>query len=357
MDIYLDLSFIANIIVHSLSLFYIYIMFEFKNKIYKNILLVFLLSIIVVSLPFFIIDNIYVYLIYDLLILIALLPNKNKIYMIISYISIYYILIGLAQLFNSGIIVETQMIVINNPVSTLSLILLLIPIIIIYIISFLLKKSFLIFHYKYLVYLKVNDNIYKLKGYLDTGNTLLKDGKPVIFIKNYILQNEKLINEISFKYHTLNNKMRIDIQSVQQLELINNAIDGRKTSSLFAVMNHTVTSNGRKMLIDNILQPPTDQETIEERQLCVEFFLRNKETYYKSLDYLKHLPDLDKIIVSLLQLHRIESIKDSTLLTIMKNIGELYKVLHFSPQFQRLFNQYETLPVILLTMKKVLETT
>ena len=210
MDIYLDLSFIANIIVHSLSLFYIYIMFEFKNKIYKNILLVFLLSIIVVSLPFFIIDNIYVYLIYDLLILIALLPNKNKIYMIISYISIYYILIGLAQLFNSGIIVETQMIVINNPVSTLSLILLLIPIIIIYIISFLLKKSFLIFHYKYLVYLKVNDNIYKLKGYLDTGNTLLKDGKPVIFIKNYILQNEKLINEISFKYHTLNNKMRED---------------------------------------------------------------------------------------------------------------------------------------------------
>ena len=210
MDIYLDLSFIANIIVHSLSLFYIYIMFEFKNKIYKNILLVFLLSIIVVSLPFFIIDNIYVYLIYDLLILIALLPHKNKIYMIISYISIYYILIGLAQLFNSGIIVETQMIVINNPVSTLSLILLLIPIIIIYIISFLLKKSFLIFHYKYLVYLKVNDNIYKLKGYLDTGNTLLKDGKPVIFIKNYILQNEKLINEISFKYHTLNNKMRED---------------------------------------------------------------------------------------------------------------------------------------------------
>ena len=95
MDIYLDLSFIANIIIHSLSLLYVYIMFEFKNKIYKNILIILLLSILVLTLPFFIIDEIIIYLIYDLLILIALLPNKQKLYMIISYISIYYILIGL----------------------------------------------------------------------------------------------------------------------------------------------------------------------------------------------------------------------------------------------------------------------
>ena len=80
MDIYLDLSFFANIVIHSLSLIYVYIMFEFKNKIYKNILIIILLSIIVLTLPFFIIDEIIIYLIYDLLILIALLPKKQKIY-------------------------------------------------------------------------------------------------------------------------------------------------------------------------------------------------------------------------------------------------------------------------------------
>lgn len=211
MDIYLDLSFFASLFVHSLSLLYVYIMFEFKNHIFKNILIIFLLSIIVFSLPFFVIKNIYVFLIYDLLILYALLPKKNKLYMIISYISIYYILIGLAQLLNKGIIVESQLIVIINPPSLVSIIVLIIPIIIIYLISFLLKKELLIMHYKYFVYLKVNDNIYKIKGYLDSGNTLLINGLPVIFIKKNILINETLKDGEKIKYHTLNNTLREDI--------------------------------------------------------------------------------------------------------------------------------------------------
>ena len=57
MNIYLDLSFIANIVIHSLALLYVYIMFEFKNNFLKNILIVLLLSIIVLSLPYFIIDR------------------------------------------------------------------------------------------------------------------------------------------------------------------------------------------------------------------------------------------------------------------------------------------------------------
>ena len=61
-------------------------MFEFKNKILKNILIVFLLSVIVLTLPFFVIDNPYVYIIYDILILYALLPKKNKIYINLLYI-------------------------------------------------------------------------------------------------------------------------------------------------------------------------------------------------------------------------------------------------------------------------------
>ena len=211
MDIYLDLSFVANIIVHSLSLIYVYIMFEFKNKFYKNLLIIFFLSFIVFTLPIFVIDSVIIYLIYDILILIALLPNKQKLYMIISYISIYYILIGLAQLFDSGVIVKTQMIVINKPISTLSTILLFIPIVIIYLISYILKKEILLFYYKYIVYIKVNNNTYKIKGYFDSGNTLLFNGKPVIFIKKNILINEKLINGFNIKYRTLNNDIREDI--------------------------------------------------------------------------------------------------------------------------------------------------
>lgn len=211
MDIYLDLSFFASLFVHFLSLFYIYIMFEFKNKIYKNILIVLLLSIIVFTLPLFTIDSIYIYLIYDVLILYALLPKNNKIYMILSYISIYYILIGLAQLISKGIIIKSQMIVINNPPSLLSIFILLIPIIIIYLLSYLLKKEILIMHYKCLVYLKINNNVYKIKGYLDSGNTLLFNGLPVIFIKENILINEILTGGEKIKYKTLNNSIREEV--------------------------------------------------------------------------------------------------------------------------------------------------
>lgn len=210
MDIYLDLSFFANVVVHSLSLIYVYMIFEFKNKMYKNFLIIFLLSFIVFSLPLFVIKEGYIYIIYDVLILTALLPNKNKIYMIISYISIYYILLGIGQLLDSGIIVNTQIIVINKPISTLSVVLLFIPIVIVYLLSYLLKKEFLIHHYKYIVYIKINDNIYKLKGYLDSGNTLLINGYPVIFIKEHILLNEKLEKKEKIKYYTLNNTIRED---------------------------------------------------------------------------------------------------------------------------------------------------
>lgn len=245
MDIYLDLSFISNIVVHSLSLLYIFFMFEFKNKILKNILIVFLLSVIVLTLPFFVIDNPYVYIIYDILILYALLPKKNKIYMILSYISIYYILIGLAQLFNSGVIVKVQMIVINKPVSTLSVILLFIPIIIIYIFSFILKKKILLHHYKYNIHLIINNNIYKIKGYFDTGNTLLIDGKPVIFVKENILINEKLNDGYPIKYNTVNNKIREDIGYEGEIIIKNKYI-----KILFSVVSNNYYFNNCDCLLN-----------------------------------------------------------------------------------------------------------
>ncbi len=211
MNVYLDLSFFVNLITHALCLFYLYLMYELKNKLYKNILIIFFLSIIVFTLPLFTINSIVIYLIYDILILSVFLPKKKKFFLIFTYLSIYYILIALAQLINKGIIVKGQILIINKPLSTLSIFTLFIPIIFIYLFSYLLRKEILIMHYKCYAYLKINGHIYKLKGYLDSGNTLLSNGKPVVFIKENILKYEKLKNGEIIKYYTLNNSYREEV--------------------------------------------------------------------------------------------------------------------------------------------------
>ncbi|BFU19019.1 DNA mismatch repair protein mutS, putative [Entamoeba histolytica HM-1:IMSS-B] len=157
------------------------------------------------------------------------------------------------------------------------------------------------------------------------------------------------------KYIPLSNKIRIDVQTAQQLELITNNLDAKKTGSLFAVINTTLTNNGRKTLIDNILQPPCDIETILERQNCVEFFLRNSELYYRSIEFLKQLPDIDKIITSILQLNRIDSIRPTTLQSILKNMCELYKLLYTIPQFQKGFELHTNAPLLITTIRSILD--
>ncbi|ELP83491.1 DNA mismatch repair protein muts, putative, partial [Entamoeba invadens IP1] len=160
---------------------------------------------------------------------------------------------------------------------------------------------------------------------------------------------------INGKFVPLTNKVTIDVQTAQQLELITNNIDEKTNGSLFEVMNSTITNVGRKELIDNLLQPPSDVETIRDRQNTIEYFLRNSEDYYKCLEHLKQLPDLDKIITAIIQLTKTDGLKQSTLQSILKNFFNLYKLLAYIPQFKDSIAGLKNAPLIFGAMKIVLE--
>ncbi|KAL7714614.1 DNA mismatch repair proteins mutS family domain-containing protein [Entamoeba marina] len=157
------------------------------------------------------------------------------------------------------------------------------------------------------------------------------------------------------KYVPLSNKVTIDVQTAFQLELFLNISDEKKNGSLLWVLDQTLTPNGRKELINNILQPPSDIPTIVERQNAVEYFLCNSNHYYRCIDFLKRFPDVGHIITSIVQLSRQESLHTSTISTILKNIAELYKLVQFLPQFEKLLESFESPPLIFVAMKKLVK--
>ena len=94
--------------------------------------------------------------------------------------------------------------------------------------------------------------------------------------------------------------MAIDFATVKNLELVKNLqSDSNKANSLFAHMNHTATAVGARLLIAQILQPPTDEDTINMRLDAVESILNNEESYFQTAGLLGRLTNLDSLINTL----------------------------------------------------------
>lgn len=67
-----------------------------------------------------------------------------------------------------------------------------INIIMIELLGCMVKKIKLLANYKMKVKLKIDDCIYNFEGYMDSGNTLIKYDKPVIFLSEKHLKNDNL---------------------------------------------------------------------------------------------------------------------------------------------------------------------
>ena len=94
--------------------------------------------------------------------------------------------------------------------------------------------------------------------------------------------------------------MAIDYVTVKNLELIRNLQTGStKSGSLFALMNHTATAVGTRLLKAQILKPPADEATINMRLNAVESLLDSEETFFEAVDLLSRLTNLDSLINTL----------------------------------------------------------
>lgn len=89
--------------------------------------------------------------------------------------------------------------------------------------------------------------------------------------------------------------LSIDASTRRNLELVNSSSE-QKNSSLFAVINKTVTAMGRRLLLEWLSAPLLDIEKIEKRLNDIEIFIKNTKFREKMRECLQNLPDIDRII-------------------------------------------------------------
>ena len=170
MDIYIDLSLINYFLNSIISLFLI------KNLSLKNIKFYYFIILSVINC----LQLTFIYLI---------------LYLLFSYISQFLIMLS----FN-GLVYYKGIFIINKSVQALSLLCYPIILIIIFIISIFVDKLYRFRNYKEKVFLIINDKKYVFNGYMDSGNTLMHDNTPVIFINknmNFNFDEEIFVNTLT----------------------------------------------------------------------------------------------------------------------------------------------------------------
>lgn len=125
-----------------------------------------------------------------------------------------------------------------------------------------------------------------------------------IEVQNLCIQLFLYINEVAPKlevfWQAINRHKMVDyIQMsdsvIKTLEVLYGQ-DGKKTSSLFGILNKTVTFQGQRLLKQFLLRPSTSKIEIQKRQEVVEYFIKNHLEVVELRDILKRCYDIERLL-------------------------------------------------------------
>lgn len=177
MDVYLDYSICLNYIIFFFVYLFINRVNYQKNKIKKSLIFSLLLSFVIVV--YFLFNNIFV-LIYFFL--VNLLYFKS-IFKSILYLFSYLIIALILSVFNEEFILINNYLFLKKEVGIFIFIIILFSLWCLFFLTNKIVKYFKTSKYVYKVILNVNDEELYLKAYYDSGNTLVINNLPVIFLK------------------------------------------------------------------------------------------------------------------------------------------------------------------------------
>ncbi|KAG0047888.1 MutS protein msh4 [Gryganskiella cystojenkinii] len=125
--------------------------------------------------------------------------------------------------------------------------------------------------------------------------------------RNAVFRN----HSVKFKYQTCEGTMVIDPATANNLELVQNLSSHNDKETLFGILNETLTPMGARLLRSNILQPLTDEKTINTRLDCVQELSFSEEIFYTLKTALKPFQDVDHLITSFIQVPAKPNIRQS----------------------------------------------
>ena len=96
-------------------------------------------------------------------------------------------------------------------------------------------------------------------------------------------------------YKGLEGYMLMDHSTITNLELVRNRRTGRQENTLFSTLNHCNTTCGSRLLRVNVLQPPSNIETVEMRLDAIEELVLNEEGLSTITSSLTSFLDVDHL--------------------------------------------------------------
>ncbi|KAL1190540.1 DNA mismatch repair protein MSH7 [Cardamine amara subsp. amara] len=99
-----------------------------------------------------------------------------------------------------------------------------------------------------------------------------------------------------YPYQVYRGCLRIDGQTMVNLEIFNNSCDGGPSGTLYKYLDNCVSPTGKRLLRNWICHPLKDVGSINKRLDVVEEFTANSEIIQITGQYLHKLPDLERLL-------------------------------------------------------------
>jgi DNA mismatch repair protein MutS len=182
----------------------------------------------------------------------------------------------------------------------------------------------------------------------------------MIILRYISLHNPSLLKNLSYpEIYIYDQHLILGNNAIEQLNVVdNNSLEmyNRKHRSVFHVVNKTSTPMGRRLLMDNLLNPLSQQkrDVINERYQMIEELSTNG-LYLEIRDELKKIQDMERLhrlmgmgTISPIQYYRLTSYYDSTkqIIQIITNNPKLKSLIGLSGSKTTMikkFNSYQSL--------------
>ncbi|GLT98512.1 hypothetical protein SLE2022_160140 [Rubroshorea leprosula] len=111
-----------------------------------------------------------------------------------------------------------------------------------------------------------------------------------------LMLDDTLRNGDVLPYHVYSGCLRMDGQTLVNLEIFSNSADGGLSGTLYKYLDSCVTSSGKRLLRSWICHPLKDVDRINSRLDVVEDFKVHSEIMSLIAQYLRKLPDLERLL-------------------------------------------------------------
>ncbi|WVZ72571.1 hypothetical protein U9M48_021006 [Paspalum notatum var. saurae] len=111
-----------------------------------------------------------------------------------------------------------------------------------------------------------------------------------------LMLHDALKNGAVLPYHVYKTCLRMDGQTLVNLEIFSNNFDGSSSGTLYKHLNHCITASGKRLLRRWICHPLKDIDAINKRLDVVEGFIQNCGLGPTTLEYLRKIPDLERLL-------------------------------------------------------------